>query len=96
MFSYEDGGNFETNEQLFARINELYKKALKQRLNIIDEQELKESFVVDRRKFSLIKLKHTVSKLEEFSFVDGKNSFDGKDLLGEEIDISEFRKQPSD
>jgi len=44
---------------------------------------IKESFVVDRRKFSLIKLKHAVSKLEEFSFVDGKNSFDGKDLLGD-------------
>lgn len=83
IFSYEDGENFETNEQLFARINVLYKKALNEKLNLTDKQELKESFVVDRRKFSLIKLKHTVSKLEQFSFVDGKNSFDGKDLLGD-------------
>lgn len=81
VFSYEDGGSFETNEELFNRINDLYKRALKKRLNMTEE-ELKGSFVIDKRKFSLIKLKHAVSKLEQFSFVDGKNSFSGKDLLG--------------
>ena len=81
IFSYKDGESFESNEQLFERINELYKRALKQRLNIIDDAKLKKSFVIDENKFSLNKLKYTVSELERFSFVDGKNSFDGKDIL---------------
>jgi len=83
IFSFKDGESFETNEQLFERINELYKRALKQRLNIVDESKLKKSFVIDENKFSLNKLKYTVSELERFSFVDGKNSFNGKDILGD-------------
>jgi len=83
IFSFKDGENFESNEELFERINELYKRALKQRLNIIDEAKLKKSFVIDENKFSLAKLKFTVAQLEGFSFVDGKNSFDGKDILGD-------------
>ncbi|HSQ98127.1 MAG TPA: N-6 DNA methylase [Rickettsiales bacterium] len=83
IFAFKDGESFETNEQLFERINELYKRALKQRLNIIDESKLKKSFVVDENKFSLNKLKYTVSELERFSFVDGKNSLSGKDILGD-------------
>jgi len=83
IFSFKDGENFETNEQLFERINELYRRAIKQRLNIIDENKLKKSFVIDENKFSLNKLKYTVAELERFSFVDGKNSFDGKDILGD-------------
>ena len=74
---------FETNEELFERINNLYRRALKQRLNILDEAKLKKSFVIDENKFSLAKLKYTVSELERFSFVDGKNSFTGKDILGD-------------
>src|SRR3989338_5881386 len=74
---------FETNEELFERINNLYRRALKQRLNILDEGKLKKSFVIDENKFSLAKLKYTVSELERFSFVDGKNSFTGKDILGD-------------
>lgn len=83
IFSFKDGESFESNEQLFERINELYKRALKQRLNIVDEAKLKKSFVIDENKFSLNKLKYTVAELERFSFVDGKNSFDGKDILGD-------------
>ncbi|MBN1783742.1 MAG: restriction endonuclease subunit M [Alphaproteobacteria bacterium] len=83
IFSFKDGESFESNEQLFDRINELYRRALKQRLNIVDEAKLKKSFVVDENKFSLNKLKYTVAELERFSFVDGKNSFDGKDILGD-------------
>jgi type I restriction enzyme M protein len=58
-------------------------KALRQRLNILDEQELAESFVVNRKKFSLAKLKYTALELEIFSFVDGKNSLSSKDILGD-------------
>jgi type I restriction enzyme M protein len=85
IFAYakKDDEAFETNDELFVRINNLYKRALKQRLNITNEQELVESFVVDRKKFSLAKLKYTVSELEGFSFVDGKNSLSGKDILGD-------------
>jgi type I restriction enzyme M protein len=83
IFSYKDGESFESNEELFERINELYKRALKQRLNILDEAKLKKSFVIDENKFSLNKLKYAVSELERFSFVDGKNSINGKDILGD-------------
>lgn len=85
IFSYAKKGNevFETNDELFERINSLYRRALKQRLNILDERKLKKSFVIDENKFSLAKLKYTVSELERFSFVDGKNSFNGKDILGD-------------
>ncbi|MCG2699633.1 N-6 DNA methylase [Candidatus Parcubacteria bacterium] len=83
IFSFKDGESFESNEQLFERINELYKRALKQRLNIADKTKLKKSFVIDENKFSLAKLKYTITQLEGYSFVDGKNSFDGKDILGD-------------
>ncbi|WP_456325758.1 hypothetical protein [Desulfonauticus submarinus] len=39
--------------------------------------------MVDTNKFSLAKLRYAVSELEGYSFVDGKNNFDGKDILGE-------------
>ena len=81
--TFKDGENFESNEELFERINELYKRALKQRLNITDESKLKKSFVIDENKLSLNKLKYAVSELERFSFVDGKNSINGKDILGD-------------
>ena len=83
IFSFKNGESFESNEQLFERINELYIRALKQRLNIVDEAKLRKSFVIDENKFSLNKLKYTVAELERFSFVDGKNSFNGKDILGD-------------
>ena len=83
MRSFQDGENFESNEELFERINELYKRALKQRLNITDEAKLKKSFVIDENKLSLNKLKYAIAELERISFVDGKNSINGKDILGD-------------
>lgn len=83
IFAFQNGESFESNEQLFERINELYKRALRQRLNIVDEAKLKKSYVIDENKFSLNKLKYAVTELERFSFIDGKNSFDGKDILGD-------------
>lgn len=84
-FAYEKKTEevFETNEELFERINELYRRALKKRLNIIDKNKLEKSYVIDENKFSLTKLKYAVSELERLSFVDGKNNFDGKDILGD-------------
>ena len=82
-FEKEGDEEFESNEQLFHRINNLYRDALKSKLYILDEMELKKSYVVDSKKFSLSKLKYAVQKLEGLSFVDGKNSLSGKDILGE-------------
>ena len=74
---------FESNEALFNRINDLYRRALSNKLNIVDKDELNKSYVIDTKKFSLSKLKYTVQELERFSFVDGKNSLSGKDILGD-------------
>lgn len=82
-FEKDGDEEFETNDQLFERINALYRKALRDKLNINDEKEIKKSYVIDTKKFSLSKLKYTVQKLEGLSFVDGKNSLNGKDILGE-------------
>lgn len=59
--------SFETNDQLFNRINDLYRRALKQRINISDINKLKKSFVIDENKFSLAKLKYTVTQFERYS-----------------------------
>lgn len=80
-----DKGEEETekNEELFERINDLYRKALKQRLYINDEDRIKKSYVIDTNKFTLDKLRYTVATLERYSFKDGKGSLDGKDILGD-------------
>jgi len=82
-FSFQDGESVESNEKLFDRINALYRRALKQKFNIVDEARLAKSFVVEENKFQLYKLRYTVAELEKFSFVDGKNSLNGKDILGD-------------
>ena len=80
-----DKGEEETekNEELFERIDNLYRKALKQRLYINDEDRIKKSYVIDTNKFTLDKLRYTVATLERYSFKDGKGSLDGKDILGD-------------
>ncbi|HBL84729.1 MAG: N-6 DNA methylase [Clostridiales bacterium GWF2_38_85] len=82
-FAKDGDEEFESNEQLFERINELYRRALKSKLYILDETEINKSYVIDSKKFSLSKLKYAVQKLEGLSFVDGKNSLSGKDILGD-------------
>jgi len=74
---------YESNEILFERINKIYRQALKDRLNITDQSILEKSYVIDTNKFSLNKLRYTVQQLEKYSFVDGKNSVSGKDILGD-------------
>jgi len=84
-FSYTDseGEQFETNKQLFSRLNSLYRRALVKLLYISDQEKLEKSFIIDEKKFSLSKLKYAVMSLERYSLVDGKNSYDGKDILGD-------------
>lgn len=75
--------SFETQETLYSRINALYRRALKEKLNIADDEQIGKSHVVDTNKFSISKLKYTVQALERYSFIDGKNSLSGKDILGD-------------
>lgn len=75
--------SFEEPDELFNRINQLYRRALTNKLNIVDEKLLEKSYVVDTNKFSIAKLKYTVQSLERLSFIDGKNNVTGKDILGE-------------
>ncbi len=82
-FSDENGEEFESNETLFNRINELYRRALRHRMYITDRSRLDKSFVIDTNSFSLTKLKYAVSALERYSLVDGKNNIDKKDILGD-------------
>lgn len=82
-FSTDEGEAFETNEKLFDRINGLYRRALKERMYITEKTKIDKSFVINEEKFSLSKLKYAVMVLEKYSLVDGKNSYDGKDILGD-------------
>ncbi len=84
IFGYKDKTlKFETNEELFERINSLYRRALKRKMHIIEDDKLEKMYVVNEEKFPLNKLKYAVSVLERYSFVDGKNSLNGKDILGD-------------
>lgn len=75
-------GVIEPEEQIFNRINSVYRRALIERLNLTEE-EANDSNIIDKNKFHLSKLVYTVQQLEEYSFVEGRNSLDGKDILGE-------------
>ena len=75
-------GKIESEEKLFQRINSVYRRALIDRLNLT-EKEANDSYVIDKNKLQLSKLAYTVQQLEEYSFIEGRNSLDGKDILGE-------------
>lgn len=83
VFTKDGVEQYEPNDVLFKRINSIYRKALRDRLNITDDEIINKSWVIDTNKFSLNKLRFTVQQLEKFSFVDGKNSVSGKDILGD-------------
>lgn len=82
-YANEEEEQYETNEELFDRLNNLYRRALRQRMYITDDTKLEKSYIIDENKFSLSKLKYAVTALERYSLVDGKNSYDGKDILGD-------------
>ncbi len=83
IFSFQDGGSFESNEEIFERINKLYRRSLKEIMYMTDEKEINESFIIDKKKFSLNKLKYTIQELEEYSFIEGRSSLGGRDILGQ-------------
>lgn len=89
----QHGDEIEPPVKLFERINQLYRRALADKFG--KTGSLESSFVVDQEKFSLSKLVYTVQRLEKYSLVDGKNSLDGRDILGdffEQIQRAGFRQ----
>lgn len=80
---YQYGNHIEASEKIYQRLNDLYKRALKQQLNISEEQKINDDSIVNRNKFPVNKLIYTVQSLENFSFLEGRSSLDGKDILGD-------------
>jgi type I restriction enzyme M protein len=80
---YQYGNNIEGSGKIYDRINQLYKRALKQQLNVLDQQKIDDDNIINRNKFPLNKLIYTVQSLEHFSFLEGRSSLDGKDILGD-------------
>jgi type I restriction enzyme M protein len=80
---YQYGHNVESQEKIYSRVNALYRRALKEQLNVSEQQNIDEDSVVNRSKFPLNKLVYTVQALERFSFLEGRNSLDGTDILGD-------------
>lgn len=80
---YQYGNHVESSEKVYDRINQLYKRALKEQLNVSEQQKIDDDNVINRNKFPLNKLIYTVQALESFSFLEGRSSLDGKDILGD-------------
>ena len=80
---YQYGNHVESSEKVYDRINKLYKRALKEQLNVSEQQKIDDDNVINRNKFPLNKLIYTVQSLENFSFLEGRSSLDGKDILGD-------------
>lgn len=80
---YQYGNHIESSEKVYDRINQLYKRALKQQLNVAEQQKIDDDNIINRNKFPLNKLIYTVQTLENFSFLEGRSSLDGKDILGD-------------
>lgn len=80
---YQYGSHIESSEKIYDRINQLYKRALKEQLNVSEQQKIDDDNIINRNKFPLNKLIYTVQALENFSFLEGRSSLDGKDILGD-------------
>ena len=80
---YQYGSHIESSEKVYDRINQLYKRALKEQLNVTEQQKIDDDNIINRNKFPLNKLIYTVQALENFSFLEGRSSLDGKDILGD-------------
>jgi type I restriction enzyme M protein len=74
-------GDLDNPEKLYERLNGVYRNALQEQLG--KTGKLLDQHIVNKEKFPLAKLVFAVGQLERYSFVDGKNSLNGKDLLGD-------------
>ncbi len=79
---YQYGDHIESGSKFYNRINGLYKRALREQLNITEQQRIDDDSVINRNKFPINKLFYTVQALEGISFLEGRSSLDGKDILG--------------
>ena len=77
----QHGETAESHESIYARLNEVYRTALKNQLGKLGD--LTAQHIVNLEKFPLPKLVYAVGLIEKYSFVDGKNSLNGRDLLGD-------------
>ncbi|WP_318434733.1 restriction endonuclease subunit M [Photobacterium leiognathi] len=80
---YQYGNHIESSEKFYDRINQLYKRALREQLNVSEQQKIDDDNIINRNKFPLNKLVYTVQTLENYSFLEGRSSLDGKDILGD-------------
>lgn len=80
---YQYGDTPESADKLYERVNQLYKRALKEQLNVTEQKEIDDGNVISRNKFPLNKLMYAVQELETYSFLEGRSSLDGKDILGD-------------
>jgi type I restriction enzyme M protein len=82
VFSYgKNGEELEDAEKVFDRVNKLYRRSLKQKLNIEDRKAEKAN-IINEEKFPLNKLLYTIQQLERYSFKEAGNNLNGKDILG--------------
>ncbi len=81
VLGYDD--NIESPQKVFKKVNELYKRALNEKLHIHDERKLDKMYIVNEEKFPLNKLVHTVQSLQKYSFTKGKSKIGNKDILGD-------------
>jgi len=81
IFRYGDSP--ESPEKVFERINALYRRALKEQLNITDERIISKSYVINEEKFPVNKLIYTVQTLENYYLIEGRSSLNGRDILGD-------------
>jgi len=79
----EFDGKDENEDKVFTKINDLYQLALEDLLNNKDEDKRTKNYVVNLDKFSINKFIYTVKRLQGFSFLQGREKLDGKDLLGD-------------
>lgn len=79
---YQYGDAIESPDKLFDRINALYKRALKEQLNVTEQKKIDDDKIINRNKFPLNKLVYAVQELESYSFLEGRNAMNGKDILG--------------
>ncbi|WP_162241779.1 N-6 DNA methylase [Pseudorhodoferax sp. Leaf267] len=78
---FQHGDSVESPEAIYERLNGVYRVALAKQLG--KQGDLAEQQIVNREKFPLAKLAFAVAQIEKYSFVDGKNSLNGRDLLGD-------------
>lgn len=72
----------EPHTDVYDRLNKLYREAVEVKMHT-PKKETEDLNVVDLNKIGLTKIIYAVQQLESFSFLEGRNSYEGIDLLGD-------------